>query len=110
MVATAYIRATAGDPRRPLEARPFEREEVNTDDRSNDVALLVAMVLGALSLLLKLKLIAWAAVIAGVSAMANVSKHAGDPKTTMTTITFSIMGFIAAYLMQPNSKAAEGQK
>lgn len=104
---SAFSRATAGDPKRPLEARPFDRDEVNTDDRSNDIMLLVAMVAGLLSLLLKLKPLAWAAVISGVAAMANVSKHSGDPKTTMTTITFSIMGFIAAYVLQPKSKTAE---
>jgi hypothetical protein len=101
----SFAKVTGGDPKRPDEARKFNRDEVNTDDRSDDLMLLLTMVAGMLALLLRLKVLAWISAITSVSAIADSSQHSTDRKTLTTTITFAIMGLIASYFL-PQKLAA----
>jgi hypothetical protein len=93
-----FVKHTSGDARRPQEVRQFDRAEVNTDDQSPDALLLVAVVLGMLSLLVKAKLAAWPAVICVASAVANTPHETVDYKHMISTITFAVMGLIASYV------------
>jgi hypothetical protein len=95
----SFAKVTGGDPKRPDEARKFDREEVNTGDRQDDLMLLLTMISGMLALLLRLKILAWISVITSVSAIADSSQHSTDRKTLTTTITFALMGLIASYFL-----------
>jgi hypothetical protein len=95
----SFAKVTGSDPRRPEEARKFDREEVNSDDRSDDLMLLVSMISGMMALLLKIKPLAWLSVITSLSAVADSSKQSTDQKTLTTTIAFSLMGLISSYFL-----------
>ena len=97
----------AGDPRRPYEVHPYNKNAVNSDERSPDVLLLATLLLGLLALLLKTKIAAWASVITVVSALANMPfGTAGGLKHTMSTVTFAVLGVLACYVVPVRASAS----
>ena len=90
----------AGDPRRPAQVHSFDKSTVNTDDRSPDALLLVAVILALAALMMKVKLAAWASLITVLSAVANTPFGTADSfKHTVSAVTFSVVSVAACYIV-----------
>lgn len=95
-------RHTSGDPRRPQDAKPFDRGSVNIKDTTPLLLLLITAFLGFVGMLNKSKLAAWPAVVCAVSAVVSTPQEAADYKHAifirLLAILIAVIGLIVSYV------------
>lgn len=95
----------SGDPRRPNEVHKYKRRKV--EDNPPDVFLLIALALGMIATLMKMKIFGWASLLCCIVAVANAKAGTGgDFKQFFSSIIFAMFGLVSAYLQQIPNRAA----
>ncbi|PSC74881.1 Asterix [Micractinium conductrix] len=97
----------SGDPRRPAEARKYERPRVNLEEEPPSMFLLMGLALGLLSLVFKAKLPAWGSLLLCLCGVANAKSGHADVKQFISSLTFAVFGLVSSYLMPIGRRAAE---
>eukprot|EP01024_Parvocaulis_polyphysoides_P043589 TRINITY_DN3997_c0_g2_i1.p3 TRINITY_DN3997_c0_g2~~TRINITY_DN3997_c0_g2_i1.p3 ORF type:complete len:103 (-),score=21.43 TRINITY_DN3997_c0_g2_i1:192-500(-) len=88
-----------GDPRRPNEVKRYERPVVNPDEEPPEPMMIGALALGVIGLMMKIKLAAWGGLVCCLSSLATMKSSSMDLKQIVSSVTFSVMGLLASYLM-----------
>mmetsp|Transcript_35092 Transcript_35092/g.99527 ORF Transcript_35092/g.99527 Transcript_35092/m.99527 type:complete len:103 (-) Transcript_35092:207-515(-) len=95
-----------GDPRRPAEARKYERPMVKDEDQSTDLIALVALIFGMGAVTFKIKVCSWISLLCCVSSLCTMKGQETDAKQVVTSITFAMLGLVSSYLSPQKPKSA----
>ncbi|KAK9832269.1 hypothetical protein WJX74_004934 [Apatococcus lobatus] len=99
----AYQFKVTGDPKKPSDTRRFQKPLEEQEQQSDPIQLL-AMMLGMVGMMLKVKFASWGALICCLSAVANMKSFENDLKQIISTATFAIFGIVLSYLQPPRPK------
>ncbi|KAG6548391.1 hypothetical protein Mapa_010170 [Marchantia paleacea] len=93
-----------GDPRQPTAAKPYVHPVTNPVDLPPDYSSLLAVIFGAVGVMLRNKAGSWLALIFCVQSFVNMKNVETDLKQVVMALTFAVMGMVTNYL-GPASKA-----
>eukprot|EP00771_Trimastix_marina_P001748 gnl/Trimastix_PCT/2841.p1 GENE.gnl/Trimastix_PCT/2841~~gnl/Trimastix_PCT/2841.p1 ORF type:complete len:122 (-),score=17.99 gnl/Trimastix_PCT/2841:32-361(-) len=94
------------DPRRPDEAVPYKQTEEEVDDDAlGDYAALLSLLCGMCGMMLKMKLLSWAALFLCFVAFSTMRWTESETKSIFASFSFSMMGLVMSYF-GPNRPGA----
>ncbi|KAK9863611.1 hypothetical protein WJX84_007659 [Apatococcus fuscideae] len=86
----AYQFKISGDPKKPGDTRKMDKPP--EEEAQSDPIQLLAMMLGMVGMMLKVKMASWGALLCCLSAVANMKSFENDLKQIISTATFAVFG------------------